>query len=156
MSDLEPGLCESEFSLVRFGGDQARYDATYAGADQLNQLLPEAVSAWAAEIELASNFAKLPGILASRRSRREHEVEVACLPGFEGTIDLVASNEPAGFLDSSAFNLNSGFQPIQSASEDKSTPGIEHDRNYGKLIIACQQYRDGGQVDHQASGEVIA
>ena len=33
VSDLEPGLCESEFSLVRFGGDQARYDATYAGAD---------------------------------------------------------------------------------------------------------------------------
>ena len=33
VSDLQPGLCESEFSLVRFGGDQARYDATYAGAD---------------------------------------------------------------------------------------------------------------------------
>ena len=33
VSDLEPGLCESEFSLVRFGGGQARYDATYAGAD---------------------------------------------------------------------------------------------------------------------------
>ena len=33
VTDLEPGLCESEFSLVRFGGDQARYDATYAGAD---------------------------------------------------------------------------------------------------------------------------
>lgn len=33
VSDLEPGLCESEFSLVRFRGDQARYDATYAGAD---------------------------------------------------------------------------------------------------------------------------
>lgn len=33
VSDLEPGLCESEFSLVRFGGDQARYDATYVGAD---------------------------------------------------------------------------------------------------------------------------
>ena len=33
VTDLEPGLCESEFTLVRFGGDQARYDATYAGAD---------------------------------------------------------------------------------------------------------------------------
>lgn len=32
VTDLEPGLCESEFTLVRFGGDQARYDATYAGA----------------------------------------------------------------------------------------------------------------------------
>ncbi|MBA1202999.1 SDR family oxidoreductase [Pseudomonas capeferrum] len=35
VSNIEPGLCESEFSLVRFGGDQARYDATYAGADPI-------------------------------------------------------------------------------------------------------------------------
>ena len=35
VSDLEPGLCESEFGLLRFGGDQARYHATYAGADPL-------------------------------------------------------------------------------------------------------------------------
>ena len=32
VTSVEPGLCESEFTLVRFGGDQARYDATYAGA----------------------------------------------------------------------------------------------------------------------------
>ncbi|MBH9414975.1 SDR family oxidoreductase [Pseudomonas aeruginosa] len=32
VTNLEPGLCESEFSLVRFGGAQARYDKTYAGA----------------------------------------------------------------------------------------------------------------------------
>lgn len=35
VTDLEPGLCESEFTLVRLGGDQARYDATYAGAHPL-------------------------------------------------------------------------------------------------------------------------
>jgi NADP-dependent 3-hydroxy acid dehydrogenase YdfG len=35
VSNLEPGLCESEFSLVRFGGDQAKYDATYAGAEPI-------------------------------------------------------------------------------------------------------------------------
>ena len=35
VSNIEPGLCESEFSLVRFGGDQARYDATYAGAEPI-------------------------------------------------------------------------------------------------------------------------
>lgn len=35
VTDIEPGLCESEFSLVRFEGDQARYDATYAGAEPI-------------------------------------------------------------------------------------------------------------------------
>ena len=35
VTNLEPGLCESEFSLVRFGGDQAKYDATYAGAEPI-------------------------------------------------------------------------------------------------------------------------
>lgn len=41
VSDLEPGFCESEFTLVRFGGDQARYDATYAGTDPM---LPEDIA----------------------------------------------------------------------------------------------------------------
>ena len=35
VTNLEPGLCESEFSLVRFAGDQERYDATYAGAEPI-------------------------------------------------------------------------------------------------------------------------
>ena len=34
-TNLEPGLCESEFSLVRFGGDQERYDAIYQGANAI-------------------------------------------------------------------------------------------------------------------------
>lgn len=33
VTSLEPGLCESEFTLVRTGGNQAAYDALYAGAD---------------------------------------------------------------------------------------------------------------------------
>ena len=32
---IEPGLCESEFTLVRTGGDQAAYDRLYGGADPL-------------------------------------------------------------------------------------------------------------------------
>jgi NADP-dependent 3-hydroxy acid dehydrogenase YdfG len=35
VSNIEPGLCESEFSLVRNNGDQAKYDATYAGAEPI-------------------------------------------------------------------------------------------------------------------------
>ncbi len=35
VSNIEPGLCESEFSLVRFAGDQERYNATYAGAEPI-------------------------------------------------------------------------------------------------------------------------
>jgi len=32
VSVIEPGLCESEFTLVRTGGNQAAYDKLYAGA----------------------------------------------------------------------------------------------------------------------------
>ncbi|MDP4652092.1 MAG: SDR family NAD(P)-dependent oxidoreductase, partial [Haliea sp.] len=35
VSCLAPGLSESEFTLVRTGGDQAAYDALYAGADPI-------------------------------------------------------------------------------------------------------------------------
>ena len=35
VSNIEPGLCESEFSLVRFAGDQNKYDAVYAGANPI-------------------------------------------------------------------------------------------------------------------------
>lgn len=32
ITSIEPGLCESEFTLVRTGGSQAAYDALYGGA----------------------------------------------------------------------------------------------------------------------------
>jgi serine 3-dehydrogenase (NADP+) len=32
---IEPGMCESEFTLVRTGGDKAAYDRLYGGADPL-------------------------------------------------------------------------------------------------------------------------
>lgn len=32
VTSIEPGLCESEFTLVRTGGDKAAYDALYGGA----------------------------------------------------------------------------------------------------------------------------
>lgn len=35
VTSIEPGLCESEFTLVRTGGDQAAYDAVYKGANPL-------------------------------------------------------------------------------------------------------------------------
>ena len=35
VTSLEPGLCESEFTLVRTGGNQAAYDALYKGAHAL-------------------------------------------------------------------------------------------------------------------------
>lgn len=41
VTSLEPGLCESEFSLVRFKGDQEKYDALYKGT---NALQPEDIA----------------------------------------------------------------------------------------------------------------
>ncbi len=41
VTSLEPGLCESEFSLVRFNGDQDKYDALYKNA---NALQPEDIA----------------------------------------------------------------------------------------------------------------
>jgi len=35
VTSIEPGLCESEFTLVRNGGDKAAYDALYGGANPL-------------------------------------------------------------------------------------------------------------------------
>ncbi|MGV8939413.1 MAG: SDR family oxidoreductase [Allorhizobium sp.] len=35
VTSIEPGLCESEFTMVRNGGNQAAYDALYGGAHAL-------------------------------------------------------------------------------------------------------------------------
>jgi len=35
VTSIEPGLCESEFTLVRTGGNQAAYDALYKGAEAI-------------------------------------------------------------------------------------------------------------------------
>ena len=41
VTSLEPGLAESEFSLVRFGGDQEKYDSIY---ENTNPLQPEDIA----------------------------------------------------------------------------------------------------------------
>jgi len=41
VTSIEPGLCESEFTLVRTGGNQDTYDALYAGA---NAIQPEDIA----------------------------------------------------------------------------------------------------------------
>jgi len=41
VTSIEPGLCESEFTLVRTGGDREAYDALYGGA---NAIQPEDIA----------------------------------------------------------------------------------------------------------------
>ncbi len=41
VTSIEPGLCESEFTLVRTGGNQESYDALYGGA---NAIQPEDIA----------------------------------------------------------------------------------------------------------------
>lgn len=41
VTSIEPGLCESEFTLVRTGGDRKSYDALYGGA---NAIQPEDIA----------------------------------------------------------------------------------------------------------------
>ncbi|MEC9471704.1 MAG: SDR family NAD(P)-dependent oxidoreductase, partial [Pseudomonadota bacterium] len=41
VTSIEPGLCESEFTLVRTGGNQESYDALYGGA---NPIQPEDIA----------------------------------------------------------------------------------------------------------------
>ncbi len=41
VTSIEPGLCESEFTLVRTGGNQETYDALYGGA---NAIQPEDIA----------------------------------------------------------------------------------------------------------------
>ncbi len=49
VTSIEPGLCETEFSLVRFGGDAERAKAAYANTDYLTaQDVAEAIC-WVAE-----------------------------------------------------------------------------------------------------------
>lgn len=50
LTEIAPGMVETEFSLVRFGGDQARADAVYAGLTPLT----------------AADIAEVIGFVASR------------------------------------------------------------------------------------------
>ncbi|MEN8200223.1 MAG: SDR family NAD(P)-dependent oxidoreductase, partial [Thermodesulfobacteriota bacterium] len=49
VSNIEPGLSESEFSVVRFHGDRAKADAVYEGTDPLTPEDIAGIVAWIAE-----------------------------------------------------------------------------------------------------------
>ncbi len=50
VTSIEPGLCESEFTLVRTGGDQAAYDALYGGANAIQPVDIAETLLWVASL----------------------------------------------------------------------------------------------------------
>jgi len=59
VTSIEPGLCKTEFSLVRFGGDKASAEAPYAGTDYLTaDDVAEAIF-WVSELPFHVNINRI-------------------------------------------------------------------------------------------------
>ncbi len=59
VTSIEPGLSESEFTLVRTGGDQAAYDRLYAGANPLQPEYIAETTYWVASLPAHVNINSL-------------------------------------------------------------------------------------------------
>jgi serine 3-dehydrogenase len=59
VTSIEPGLCETEFTLVRTGGDQAASDALYKGAHPLTADDIAAAVLWVANLPAHMNVNRL-------------------------------------------------------------------------------------------------
>lgn len=59
VTNVEPGLAESEFSVVRFHGDQEKADAVYAGTEPLRPLDIAEIVCWLAERPAHVNINRL-------------------------------------------------------------------------------------------------
>lgn len=79
VSEIDPGMVETEFSLVRFGGDAARAGAVYEGVDALS----------------AQDIAECIAFVATRPSHVDID-EMVVRPRDQARVHMVHRKKPAG------------------------------------------------------------
>ena len=127
VSSIEPGMAETEFTLVRTGGDQATSDQLYAGAHPIT----------AGDIETGHDIEVVNPELVIAHLNKDGELnmtlKVARGRGYQPATQRVAFEEvsrPIGRLQ-----LDASFSPIRRVSYNVESARVEQRTDLDKLIM---------------------